>query len=74
MVAANVVDHIVPHKGDLHLFWNQGNWQSLCTTHHNAAKQAHEKSGIERGCDERGNPIDAAHHWQAATMKREGAV
>jgi 5-methylcytosine-specific restriction enzyme A len=25
------VDHVVPHRGDLRLFWDaQGNWQSLC--------------------------------------------
>lgn len=28
--AARVVDHIVPHKGDQQLFWDQTNWQSLC--------------------------------------------
>lgn len=27
--AANVVDHIIPHKGDMKLFWDQDNWQSL---------------------------------------------
>ena len=32
--AATVVDHIVPHKGDLKLFWNRRNWQSLCKRHH----------------------------------------
>jgi len=32
--AANVVDHIVPHKGDTRLFWDRNNWQSLCKTCH----------------------------------------
>ena len=32
-VAAVVVDHIVPHRGDLTLFWDRLNWQSLCTRH-----------------------------------------
>lgn len=27
---ARVVDHIVPHKGDPALFWDESNWQSLC--------------------------------------------
>lgn len=31
---ATVVDHIIPHKGDMQLFWDKGNWQSLCKTHH----------------------------------------
>ena len=32
--AGNVVDHIVPHRGDQKLFWDRGNWQTLCKTHH----------------------------------------
>lgn len=28
--AARVVDHIVPHRGDEKLFWDESNWQSLC--------------------------------------------
>jgi 5-methylcytosine-specific restriction enzyme A len=24
------VDHIVAHKGDMELFWDQNNWQPLC--------------------------------------------
>lgn len=34
-VAANVVDHIIPHKGNMKLFWNRDNWQPLCVTCHN---------------------------------------
>lgn len=29
-VMAQCVDHIVAHKGDPMLFWDQSNWQSLC--------------------------------------------
>ena len=32
--AATVVDHIVPHRGDMELFWDEDNWQSLCQMHH----------------------------------------
>lgn len=32
---ANVVDHIIDHEGDEELFWNEDNWQSLCTSCHN---------------------------------------
>ena len=28
------VDHIVPHKGDLRLFWKSENLQGLCHRHH----------------------------------------
>lgn len=27
---ARVVDHVVPHRGDQRLFWDEGNWQALC--------------------------------------------
>ena len=31
---AGVVDHIIPHRGDGRLFWDEGNWQALCKAHH----------------------------------------
>lgn len=34
-VPAQVVDHVVAHKGDQVLFWDQGNWQALCERCHN---------------------------------------
>lgn len=33
-VTAIDVDHIVPHRGDRELFWDQENWQGLCKRHH----------------------------------------
>ena len=37
------VDHIIPHRGDMKLFWDKNNnWQTLCTMHHNQ-KSAKEK-------------------------------
>lgn len=59
VTAANVVDHIVPHRlkqaidsGDeariekaKALFWDSaGNWQSLCGPCHNSVKQAEERA------------------------------
>ena len=35
---AQVVDHIIPHKGDQGLFWDRGNWQALCKMHHDTDK------------------------------------
>ena len=32
-VRATVVDHIIPHRGDQKLFWDQNNWQSVSYTH-----------------------------------------
>ena len=33
-VRATVVDHIIPHRGDEGLFWDQSNWQALCRRCH----------------------------------------
>jgi len=33
-VRATVVDHIVPHRGDMRLFWDEANWQPLCKPCH----------------------------------------
>ena len=35
-VKATVVDHVMPHRGDQKLFWDQSNWQPLC-------KQCHDR-------------------------------
>jgi hypothetical protein len=60
---AKVVDHIVPHRGDMSLFWDRANWQSLCANCHSSYKQRLEKSGREAGCDVSGRPLDPRHHW-----------
>ncbi|MBQ8708357.1 MAG: HNH endonuclease [Succinivibrionaceae bacterium] len=31
---ATVVDHIIPHRGNQQLFWDEANWQPLCKTCH----------------------------------------
>lgn len=38
-MAANTVDHIVPHDMDLKRFWSRRNWQALCGWCHSAVKQ-----------------------------------
>ena len=63
MTAASVVDHIKPHKGDKALFWDQANWQPLCASCHSGTKQQLENSGVERGCDASGMPVDQGHPW-----------
>lgn len=42
VVAAELVDHVVPHKGDQSLFWDVSKWQAACRWHHDAVKQALE--------------------------------
>ena len=34
LTPATVVDHIIPHRGDERLFWDQSNWQPLCKACH----------------------------------------
>ncbi|WP_283149743.1 HNH endonuclease [Silvimonas soli] len=48
LIAATVVDHIKPHKGDMALFWDRDNWQSLCKSHHDR-KTATEDGGFGHG-------------------------
>ena len=46
LVTAEVVDHIVPHRGDRQLFWDEENWQPLC-------KKCHDrKTRLEDQCPE----------------------
>ena len=42
--AATQVDHIIPHKGNMRLFWNISNWQALCHSCH-SSKTAKENAG-----------------------------
>lgn len=42
IVAASVVDHVTPHRGDMALFWDPNNWQSLCKPCHDSWKQSQE--------------------------------
>ena len=60
---ANVVNHIIPHKGDKALFWDRSNWQAVCKFHHDSTIQRQEKLEVVIGCDDRGIPLDPNHHW-----------
>lgn len=39
IVAAELVDHVEPHKGDSDKFWDTSKWQSSCRWHHDVVKQ-----------------------------------
>ena len=45
---ATCVDHVIPHKSDMQLFWNVDNWQSLCYRHHSqkTMRELNEGGGI----------------------------
>ncbi len=62
--AATVVDHKIPHRNDLKLFWRRSNWQALAKQCHDSWKQQLEKTGAFSGASERGIPLDPNHHWR----------
>lgn len=49
VTAANTVDHVIPHRGDMTLFWDRDNWMSLCSTCHSSKKQREEAQGARGG-------------------------
>jgi 5-methylcytosine-specific restriction protein A len=49
VVAASVVDHVIPHRGDRALFWNPSNLQGLCAPCH-ARKTARESAIVACPC------------------------
>jgi len=60
---SQVTDHIIPHEGDVELFWDQSNWQALCKQCHDSVKAREEARGYAVGCGVDGLPIDKNHEW-----------
>ncbi len=62
---ANVVDHRIPHQGNVFLFWDRSNLQSMAKVCHDRFKQSQEKggAGFLKGCDEQGIPLSDYHEW-----------
>ncbi len=63
ITVATVVDHTIPHKGNIRLFFDENNLKPLCKYCHDSHKAAQERSGKVRGCDENGRPLDPNHPW-----------
>ena len=42
---ATLVDHRVPHRGNMVFFWDQTNWQSLCPSCHSRKTRAEGGGG-----------------------------
>lgn len=60
---SEVVDHRVPHRGDMVKFWDRANWQALNKVCHDSYKQRFEKTGRINGTRIDGTPIDPTHPW-----------
>lgn len=65
VVAATIVDHVEPHRGNEELFFN-GKKQSLCKPCHDGPKQREEAAGKLIGCDVNGFPRDPDSPWSQA--------
>lgn len=63
VTAATVVNHRTPHKGDVGLFLDPGNHESLCAPCHDGPVQSEERLGYAKGCDASGRPLDIGHPW-----------
>jgi 5-methylcytosine-specific restriction protein A len=45
LLPATVVDHVIPHRGDERLFWDQCNWRAMSKRCHDS-KTAREDGGF----------------------------
>lgn len=63
VTSATICDHIEPHRGDWHKFWD-GPFQSLCKPCHDGVKQSQERTGVMKGAGADGMPIDPNHGWR----------
>jgi 5-methylcytosine-specific restriction protein A len=59
LTPATCVHHVIPHRGDLHVF-KTSPLKSLCAAHHNA-RWASDKRGWVNRFDESGKPTDPRH-------------
>ena len=62
VVAARVVNHREPHRGDLALFFDPANLQSVCASCHDGPIQRIEAAGgVSPRVDADGWPVDPRH-------------
>lgn len=61
VTAATVVNHVVPHKGNLQRFFDQGNWEAICAPHHDRDAQSEERRGYSTEVGLDGFPTDPKH-------------
>ena len=56
-----VVNHKIPHKGNLVLFFNRSNLEAVCWTCHSGPIQSIERRGYDVTIGDDGWPIDPNH-------------
>ena len=47
-VKATDVDHVIPFRGDMGLFWDESNWQPLCHRHHSMKTRREDQTPVYR--------------------------
>lgn len=67
--SAQVLDHIVPHKGNQQLFWDPANWQGLCEWCDKNLKRSIENRWLAQGGDAAELRLDRiVHGYRAAPI------
>jgi 5-methylcytosine-specific restriction protein A len=61
LTPATVVHHVKEHKGDLTLFYDPANLESLCAQHHDRDAQSEERKGYSTEVGADGWPTDVRH-------------
>lgn len=61
VVVATIVDHKIPHRGNLALFLDYTNFQSLCQRCHSGTKQREDNRGYSDAMDIDGRYTDPKH-------------
>ena len=56
-----MVHHIIPHEGDLELFYNPANLRAVCWKCHSGAVQSEEVLGYSKEIGTDGWPTDPKH-------------
>lgn len=60
IVPASIADHVIPHRGDMRLFF-EGELQSLCKPCHDGPKHSAEMRGYDTTIGADGYPVDERH-------------
>jgi 5-methylcytosine-specific restriction endonuclease McrA len=65
--STSVTDHVIPHRGDMAIFWDREQWQPACDWHHSVVKQQLEQ---KFDCGEIGADALWLNSPQAITLTR----
>lgn len=72
-INASLADHIVPHRGDMRLFFDLTNLQASCKHCHDSHKKRAENRDYDGAVDSFGWPVDENHPANRRTFMDNGA-